>query len=119
MSFLTKTAFRPLACLNASRAIVVTERRAFHLSGVRAALSESDRHHDDDAETHKEEIEKHKQDSLQQKKDGKAGWKKELASNSESAIKADRGEIEATEDEIANMQKATKAYQNSQRSEEK
>ena len=43
--------------------------------------------HDDDAETHKEEIEKHKQDSLQQKKDGKAGWKKELASNSESAVR--------------------------------
>ncbi|KAI9761025.1 MAG: hypothetical protein M4579_001288, partial [Chaenotheca gracillima] len=40
----------------------------------------------------KEEIDHHKNDQLRKQKDGKGHWKDELASESESAVKADRHE---------------------------
>jgi len=51
-----------------------------------------------------EEIEHHKQDALKKQKDGKGHWKDELASSSESIIKADRGDVEASDDTIKKLQ---------------
>jgi len=56
-------------------------------------------------ENRSEEIEHHKQDLLNKHKEGKGHWKDELASNSESVIKAERGEIEASDDTIKKLQK--------------
>jgi len=61
-----------------------------HRSSVRPTLNESDKNRED---MDKEYV-FHKEEMLRQAKEGKGAWKQELASNSEAAIKADRGEIE-------------------------
>ncbi|KAL2039841.1 hypothetical protein N7G274_007242 [Stereocaulon virgatum] len=102
MSFLTRTALRsritPLR-------IISQRSRPFHASSLRAALSESDHSkHDDDR---KAKIDYHKDDQLNKQKEGKGHWKSELSSNSESAVKADRGEIEDAGEDTKNLQKET------------
>ncbi|KAL9622583.1 MAG: hypothetical protein Q9160_003080 [Pyrenula sp. 1 TL-2023] len=77
----------------------------FHTSPARAALSESD--HDKDHPDREKHIDSHKHDSLNKQKDGKGEWKRELSSNSEQAIKADRGESHGTEEDIAKLQRET------------
>lgn len=52
-----------------------------------------------------QEVEYHKEDLLKKQKEGKGHWKDELASNSESIVKAERGEIEASEETIKKLQK--------------
>ncbi|MCJ1484790.1 hypothetical protein MMC06_004963 [Schaereria dolodes] len=115
MSFLTKTLVRPLSNLNASRSLAINASRPFHLSSARAALSENDRHRED---VH-HEIDHHKNDQLEKQKQGKGHWKKELASQSEASIKADRGEIDASEDSIKDLQKETEEFAESQHKESK
>jgi len=102
MSLLTQVAFR-------SRSTPfrygILSSRAFHVTSTKAALSESD-HSKHDGER-KKVIDEHKDDQLQKQKEGKGHWKKELSSNSESAIKADREEIANAGSDIANLQKET------------
>jgi len=59
-------------------------------------------------ENRAEVIDAHKDESLKKAKDGKGEWKDALASDSESIIKADRGEIEASEETIRKLQEETK-----------
>merc|ERR1712098_887750 len=67
-------------------------RRAAFSMSARSMAGKEDKLH---SEGRAEEIEKHKQDQLNKKKQGKQHWEDELASNSESAVKADRGETGA------------------------
>jgi len=67
------------------------------------AVKEDALHKDDRSS----EIEHHKQDQLSKQKQGKGHWKDELASNSESIIKAERGEVEASDETIKKLQKET------------
>ncbi|CAF9928153.1 MAG: hypothetical protein HETSPECPRED_006756 [Heterodermia speciosa] len=67
-------------------------------------MSESDhsRH-----EERKADIDNHKNDQLKKQEEGKGHWKRELGSNSESAIKADRHEIDDASKDIDALQKET------------
>ncbi|KAL8640709.1 MAG: hypothetical protein Q9228_002405 [Teloschistes exilis] len=128
MSFLTSRAFRSIPRTTASipirrSNININTRASFHISACRAALSESDHSErsrdspfhtptlanlqNDDHEDRKAKIDHHKEDQLNKQKEGKGHWKAELSSNSESAIKADRGEIHNAEEDIAALQKET------------
>ncbi|MCJ1365232.1 hypothetical protein MMC16_004353 [Acarospora aff. strigata] len=107
MSFLTRVAFRraPVA-VNASRGrmgLVANRRSNLHTTPVLAALSESDLGRED----RDKEIDHHKEDQLQKQKEGKGHWKSELASNSEATVKADRGEVDASPDNIKKLQDET------------
>ncbi|KAF2239001.1 hypothetical protein EV356DRAFT_504353 [Viridothelium virens] len=75
--------------------------RSYRASATRLAGKESALHN----ETRAEEAEHHKQDQLRKQKEGKGEWKDELASDSESIVKADRGEIDASEETISKLQK--------------
>ncbi|KAF2813510.1 uncharacterized protein BDZ99DRAFT_258058 [Mytilinidion resinicola] len=55
-----------------------------------------------------DEIDEHKADALKKQKEGKGEWKDALATDSESIIKADRGELEASEQTIKKLQEETK-----------
>ncbi|MCJ1311304.1 hypothetical protein MMC25_004975 [Agyrium rufum] len=102
MSFLTR-AIRSIPRTSVLSSSVPA--RSFHVTTFRAALSETDRHRDD--EETKEHIETHKQDQLQKQKEGKGHWKQELASQSEAALAADKEDVEHTEDTIEKLQKET------------
>jgi len=84
--------------LQASRLNV--SRAAFSVSARSLAGKEDSLH----TEGRAEEIEAHKQDQLNKKKEGKQHWEDKLASNSESIIKADRGEVEASGETIKKLQ---------------
>nr|POE51914.1 hypothetical protein CFP56_26121 [Quercus suber] len=58
-----------------------------------------------DNEGRAEEAEAHKQDQLAKQKQGKGEWKDALASDSESIVKADRGDLHNAKDTIATLQK--------------
>ncbi|KAM0797059.1 hypothetical protein BDR22DRAFT_965664 [Usnea florida] len=81
--------------------------RPFHKTPARAALSESDHGGHQDVEERKAKIEHHKEDQLGKQREGKGHWKRELGSNSEAAIKADREEITDAEHDIESLQKET------------
>lgn len=54
-------------------------------------------------------VDQHKQDSLAKQKQGKGHWKKELASDSEESVKADReGPTGHTPEDIKKLQERTK-----------
>ncbi|KAA6409448.1 MAG: hypothetical protein FRX48_07001 [Lasallia pustulata] len=116
MSSLARPASRLIPRLHAQRALLTLHHRlAFHPTGLRAALNETDRNRDDVAK----EIDHHKDDQLRKQKEGKGHWKGELASNSESAVKADRGDMEATDDNIQKMQEETTKHHAEGREESK
>ncbi|KAL2058304.1 hypothetical protein ABVK25_001030 [Lepraria finkii] len=102
MSFLTSTALRSRIL---PPRLVSQPFRQFHISSARAALSESDHSLDDDER--KAKIDHHMDDQLNKQKEGKGHWTRELSSNSESAVKADRGEIEDVGKYMENLQKET------------
>nr|POE71989.1 hypothetical protein CFP56_11865 [Quercus suber] len=79
----------------------VAPRRAFQTSRVLGAGKESALHNENRAE----EAEAHKQDQLAKQKQGKGEWKDALASDSESIVKADRGDLHNAKDTIATLQK--------------
>lgn len=106
MSFLTSRVLRSIHRSPTQIRSVGINTRSFHVSVRRPALSESD-HSEHDPEDRKAAIDHHKDDQLNKQKEGKGHWKKELSSNSEAALKADREEIPNTEDHISNMQKQT------------
>ncbi|KAH6860648.1 hypothetical protein J4E91_006536 [Alternaria rosae] len=81
------------------------QRAAFSQSIARTAGKESALH----SENRAEEIEKKKQEQLNKKKDGKQHWEEQLASDSESAVKADRSETgKDTKEQIKELQEETK-----------
>ncbi|EKG19375.1 hypothetical protein MPH_03238 [Macrophomina phaseolina MS6] len=83
--------------------VFAAQRMGFQTSAIRLAGKESKLHH----EGRPEEVEQHKQDLLKKTKEGKGHWKDELASDSESIIKAGRGEVEASQETIEKLQKET------------
>ncbi|KAL1998853.1 hypothetical protein VTN02DRAFT_5487 [Thermoascus thermophilus] len=108
MSFLISAARETIGGSLARRSAYVVASASFHSSAARSTLKEDDRNRDG---LH-EEYEVHKQDQLRSSKDGRAKWKQELASNSEASIKADRGEIDASQSSIESLQQATKDLPN-------
>ncbi len=54
-----------------------------------------------------DDVDKHKLDSLRKHKDGSAHWKRELASDSEEAVKADKG-YGAAKESVEQLQERTK-----------
>ncbi|KAF2706760.1 hypothetical protein K504DRAFT_66081 [Pleomassaria siparia CBS 279.74] len=98
-------AFRSLAaCRNPATSFHITQRAGIHSSiarfaGKESALGQEGREH---------EIQQEKEDSLKKQKEGKGQWKDGLASDSESIVKADRGEIEASHETIKKLQEETK-----------
>ncbi|KAK8250494.1 hypothetical protein HDK77DRAFT_425331 [Phyllosticta capitalensis] len=81
--------------------LFTAQRMGFQTSALRLAGKESTLNQEGRAE----EAEAHKQDQLRKQKQGKGHWKDELASDSESAVKADRGEVDASSDTIQKLQK--------------
>ncbi|OJD37733.1 mitochondrial carrier protein pet8 protein [Diplodia corticola] len=96
------SAFRSLARVPRTP-IFAAQRMGFQTSALRFSGKETKLHE----EGRPQEVEEHKQDSLKKSKEGKGHWKDELASDSESIVKADRGEVEASEETISNLQKET------------
>ncbi|KAJ4318816.1 hypothetical protein N0V94_004240 [Neodidymelliopsis sp. IMI 364377] len=80
------------------------QRAAFSQSITRCAGKESKLH----TEGRANEAEELKQEQLKKQKDGKQHWEEGLASDSESIVKADRSETNAsTEDSIKKLQEET------------
>jgi len=98
MSYLRLAAKRSLL-----QHVVHAPRAAAFSVSVRRTAGKEDALHED-AQGRSDEVEHHKQDQLQKQKEGKGHWKDELASNSESIIKADRGEVEASDETIKKLQ---------------
>ncbi|KAI4230828.1 MAG: hypothetical protein L6R40_007938 [Gallowayella cf. fulva] len=123
MSVFASRALRSLPRSSIPRRAILTDTRCFHVSTRKAALSESDHSerqrqsrpllspfpdvHIDGDHDRKAKIDEHKDDQLNKQKEGKGHWKKELSSNSEAAVKADRDEISNVEEDIAALQKQT------------
>jgi protein-tyrosine-phosphatase len=80
------------------------QRAGLHQSAVRCAGKESELGQDHRADT----VEKVKQNSLNRQKEGKDEWHEELASDSESIVKADRGESEAAKQMHEQVEKGKK-----------
>ncbi|KAL8758784.1 MAG: hypothetical protein Q9184_003825 [Pyrenodesmia sp. 2 TL-2023] len=68
-----------------------------------------------DDQDRKAKIDEHKHDQLRKQEEGKNHWKKELASNSESAVKADRDEVPDVDEDISKLQKQTSEAAQSER----
>ncbi|KAJ4367575.1 hypothetical protein N0V83_007159 [Neocucurbitaria cava] len=84
---------------------VFTQRAAFSQSIARTAGKESALH----TEGRAEEVEKKKHEQLQKQKDGKGHWEEQLASDSESIVKADRAETgTSTQEQIKKLQEESK-----------
>jgi len=84
---------------------VFTQRAAFSQSIARSAGKESALH----SEGRAEEVEKKKTEQLNKQKEGKGHWEEQLASDSESAVKADRNENnKSTKEQIKELQKEAK-----------
>ncbi|KAM3559679.1 hypothetical protein MY1884_003324 [Beauveria asiatica] len=80
-------------------ALPAAARKPFHSSRV-LSHKETSSNTDDD-------VDKHKLDSLRKHKEGSAHWKRELASDSEEAVKADKGRGAAKET-VKQLQERTK-----------
>ncbi|KAK3046932.1 hypothetical protein LTR09_011616 [Extremus antarcticus] len=78
------------------------QQRSFQSCKVLAVGKESAVHEEGRAE----KVEAEKQEQLRKQKEGKATWSDELASDSESIIKADRDDID-TKQSIDELQKAS------------
>ncbi|KAF2472032.1 uncharacterized protein BDR25DRAFT_302835 [Lindgomyces ingoldianus] len=81
--------------------LTIAQRAAIHQTvATRYAGKETALGH----EGRKDEIEREKDDLLKKHKEGKGHWKEQLASDSESIVKADRGEVEASKETIKELQ---------------
>ncbi|KAM0716164.1 hypothetical protein Q7P37_008678 [Cladosporium fusiforme] len=100
MPFTTRLA--PLA-LRAPAARSVGATRSFRACAPVMAGKESALHN----EARPEEAENLKQQQLKEQKEGKGQWKEGLASDSESAVKADRGDQSSSRKSIKEMQEDT------------
>ncbi|KAL5427271.1 hypothetical protein PMIN07_011267 [Paraphaeosphaeria minitans] len=95
------SAFRALATRRAPFALA--QRAPFHVSARRAAGKESHLHD----ETRAAEVQSRKEEQHQKRKEGKGHWEEGLASDSESIVKADRGEAETSPESIKKLQEET------------
>jgi len=64
-------------------------------------------------------VEQLKHEQIKKAKEGKGHWHRELGSDSEEAIKADRGEADPTPDNIEKLQKDTSEHVESRKKEGK
>ncbi|KNG51297.1 mitochondrial carrier protein pet8 protein [Stemphylium lycopersici] len=97
------SAIRAFATRRAPFAFV--QRAAFSQSIVRPAGKESALH----SEGRAHEVEEKKQEQLNKQKQGQANWEEQLASDSESAVKADRSETgKDTQQQIKELQDESK-----------
>ncbi|OCK82632.1 hypothetical protein K432DRAFT_380244 [Lepidopterella palustris CBS 459.81] len=97
------SAFRKLAYVTRPTPFVsyrFVQKSGIQTSTARFAGKESSLGHEGRAQ----EIDQHKEDLLKKQKEGKGHWKDELASDSESIVKADRGEMEVSEEMIKQLQ---------------
>ncbi|KAF2152400.1 hypothetical protein K461DRAFT_268355 [Myriangium duriaei CBS 260.36] len=86
----------------ARRSTTAAPQRSFSTFRALNAGKESALHHEGRAE----EAEQAKQEQLRKQKEGKGEWHDTLASDSESIVKADRGETgQSTSDTISQLQK--------------
>ncbi|KAK0797783.1 hypothetical protein LTR59_006692 [Friedmanniomyces endolithicus] len=99
--FAARTAQRPSRSFHSCRVLAVGKESELRrvLTGVGFGIA--------DNENRGEEAEAHKQDQLRKQKEGKGQWKGELASESESMIKADRNETGNAEEDIEKLQEKT------------
>lgn len=81
-------------------AATTTSRRGFQSYQALKVSKESDLHKEDRAH----EAEHHKQDQLRKQKEGKGHWTPELASDSESIVKADRNDLKDMKSTISELQ---------------
>ncbi|OAR02525.1 hypothetical protein LLEC1_07448 [Akanthomyces lecanii] len=76
----------------ASRTILPRVARCAALPAARMPFSSARvLSHKESSSTTDHDVEKHKHDSLREQKDSAGQWKRELASDSEEAVRADRG----------------------------
>ncbi|KAG9624018.1 hypothetical protein KCU95_g14524, partial [Aureobasidium melanogenum] len=85
----------------ARRAFVSAPIRSFQTAPVLRVGKESTLHNEGRAE----EADKIKNEQIEKQKQGKGHWHEEIASDSESIVKADRGDIKADADTIEQLQK--------------
>ncbi|KAI5249446.1 hypothetical protein E4T47_03920 [Aureobasidium subglaciale] len=85
------------------RAFVSAPIRSFQTAPILRVGKESALNQDGRAE----EAERVKNEQIQKQKQGKGEWHEEIASDSESIVKADRGDISADADTIKQLQKET------------
>ncbi|KAF2483062.1 hypothetical protein BDY17DRAFT_323826 [Neohortaea acidophila] len=81
----------------------IAPHRSFQQARVLAVSKESNLHTDKDGA----HFEAEKQAQLKDQKDGRGEWKDSLSSDSESAVKADRGEMKDGKASISELQKET------------
>lgn len=86
----------------------ITAASSFHSSRTALSLKESDKNRPN-LESH---YEAEKQDQLKATREGKAKWRDGLASNSESDVKADRGDLDNDCPSFAEMERKTKDLPN-------
>ncbi|PNS18905.1 hypothetical protein CAC42_5444 [Sphaceloma murrayae] len=91
----------PTLRLLARRTFAAPQTRSFQTFRPMLAGKESALHNENRAE----EAEAAKQKQIRKQKEGKGEWHDELASDSESIIKADRGEMGNTAETIEKLQK--------------
>ncbi|OJJ51165.1 hypothetical protein ASPZODRAFT_12004 [Penicilliopsis zonata CBS 506.65] len=97
-----------MSLLTARSLVSRTRFASFHIVAVRRSLNENDTNRDNLGTYYEAE----KQDQLKSTYQGKAKWKQELASSSESSVKADRGEIDNADSDFSKMQAKTKDLPN-------
>ncbi|PSK59342.1 hypothetical protein B9Z65_3666 [Elsinoe australis] len=92
----------PTLRLVARRTFAAPQVRSFQTTRIAFVGKESALHNEDRAE----EAERVKHEQIRKQKEGKGEWHDELASDSESIIKADRGEAgKSTSETIKELQK--------------
>ncbi|GAB7338731.1 hypothetical protein MBLNU457_5445t1 [Dothideomycetes sp. NU457] len=92
-----------LRTMMARRAFTAAPVRGFRTASVLNAGKESTLGQDGRAE----EADRIKNEQVQKQREGKGHWHEEIASDSESIVKADRGEISADADTIKKLQDET------------
>ncbi|EPS32740.1 hypothetical protein PDE_07700 [Penicillium oxalicum 114-2] len=102
MSFLTS--LRASSRRVAPMSYTIPGVSTLHTSAARFSLKESDKNRDGLANHY----EAKKEQQLKDQKAGKASWNSDVASNSEEQIKADRGELDASEKSFQELQQKTK-----------
>ncbi|KAF7715265.1 Uncharacterized protein PECH_002115 [Penicillium ucsense] len=105
MSFLT-SAIRASSRRVAPMSYTFPGVSSMHTSATRFSLKESDKTDRDNLSEH---YEAKKEQQLKDQKAGKAAWDSEIASNSEEQVKADRGELDASEKSFQDLQQKTKS----------
>ncbi|OAA63932.1 Mitochondrial carrier protein PET8 [Cordyceps fumosorosea ARSEF 2679] len=92
----------------ASKTVLPRIARCATLPAARASFSSSRIvYHKESSSNTDDDVDKHKLDLLRKHKEGTAHWKRELASDSEEAVKADKGHGAAKES-VQELQERTK-----------